>query len=280
MTTARELLEQVHAAKGEPSESLLAEIGAYLGEPVHVGDTITIVPTQGSCWSSGTGWGDDRVWNTDVPEGLEWVEHKSSYENKAGETVPFSYREYRWPEAGEARYLSGTDYKGAFVVEIHGRRYRVDLHVGMDGDAMFPDGVVTFTRTDSDLTEFQTWDHDEAVAKYRASRVAELEATRKELAAESDGKWVKYLHEDIKRAEREIADCDRGEVRLRHPFHIQVFGQPRFIQNEMFPVHEGRSGMCLASIETGWGDAGNLNVMFACDADGVPARIWLEASCH
>lgn len=60
----------------------------------------------------------------------------------------------------------------------------------------------------------------------------------------------------------------------------QVFGQPSFIQNEVFPHHNGKCAYLLAVIESGWGDAGNENLFVALDEDGTPCGLYHEYSCY
>jgi len=69
-----------------------------------------------------------------------------------------------------------------------------------------------------------------------------------------------------------------GGPNMRLPY-LSFFGQPRFIQNPVFPELNGVCASNLFTLETGWGDAGNLNVLCALDREGIPAKVWHEASC-
>ena len=69
-----------------------------------------------------------------------------------------------------------------------------------------------------------------------------------------------------------------GGPNVRLPY-LTFFGQPRFIQNPVFPDVNGVCASNLFTLETGWGDAGNLNVLCALDKEGIPAEVWHEASC-
>ena len=69
-----------------------------------------------------------------------------------------------------------------------------------------------------------------------------------------------------------------GGPNVRLPY-LTFFGQPRFIQNPVFPELNGVCASNLFTLETGWGDAGNLNVLCALNQEGIPARAWHEASC-
>jgi hypothetical protein len=69
-----------------------------------------------------------------------------------------------------------------------------------------------------------------------------------------------------------------GGPNVRLPY-LTFFGQPRFIQNPVFPGLDGVCASNLFTLETGWGDAGNLNVLCVLDGEGIPAKVWHEASC-
>jgi hypothetical protein len=284
--TARELLKDAHRVlellPPTEAEAILGRIGAYLGEPVHIGDTTTIKFSDYTGSFKSQSYDQETretTYNDDVPEGLKFEDTKESFEHE-GKAREFTYREWTYPEAGDARYLSEKDYTGGFVTTIHGRRYRIDLHINA-GDSGDHGGAATFVRTDDPETTFETWDHAEALKSYREREVKSLEGSKAELAdPETDAEWLEYTREDIKNHEKQIAEIDAGEVKLRQPFYVQVFGQPNFLQNNVFPTYGGRCAMALASVETGWGDMGNVNILFACDDDGVPCRVWIESSCH
>ena len=61
--------------------------------------------------------------------------------------------------------------------------------------------------------------------------------------------------------------------------YLTAFGQPRFIQSPVTPSLNGKCACLLAVLETGWGDAGNVNVFCILDDKGIPAEVWMEASC-
>jgi hypothetical protein len=69
-----------------------------------------------------------------------------------------------------------------------------------------------------------------------------------------------------------------GGPNVRLPY-LTFFGQPRFIQSPVFPEFKGACASNLFTLETGWGDAGNLNVLCALNQEGIPAKAWHEASC-
>jgi len=276
-----------------PDDSHLTEASVqaargWLGEPTHIGDTIQIKATHpkgDESWRSESYDPETRLstYRDDVPEGMVRTINRDTYEHpETGDPTPFSYASYIYPEAGEARYITEAEWNGGFVVTINDHRYRVDIHVLGTEDDIPNMGKVIFTRTDDVETEFQRWDHAEALVAYRAREVEGLAHTRAELVraeAAGDESWANFERADIKRSEEQIAQIDAGKMELAHRFYAQVFGQPNFIQNNIFPVFNGRSAMALCSIETGWGDSGNINILFACDDNGVPCRVWFEASC-
>lgn len=63
-----------------------------------------------------------------------------------------------------------------------------------------------------------------------------------------------------------------------HNFH--VFGQPHWIQNPVYPLDlRGKPCYHLMSIENGWGDSGNYNILIGFDENDVPNVAYFEASC-
>jgi len=266
----------------------LIEARGYLGEPVHIGDAITIKLVAAY---------EDELPREDVPEGLQVTAHPQTFTGPDGEEHDSTYNTYVMPEGGPARYVNSKQWSelgGAFVVAINGRNYRVDVHIdhseyGCEG------GAVTFTRTEESETALPLWEHDVAVAEWRARYVEDLEEYRKTLANAEEAyndprqisdyhsketrESIEWIQDDIQRAEQEIAACDTGDIQLRHPGYAQVFGQPHWLQAEVHPAHNGRCAMALVSMDTGWGDSGNVNILFACDDDGIPCRVWFESSC-
>jgi len=81
------------------------------------------------------------------------------------------------------------------------------------------------------------------------------------------------------RAMQEIKRAQDGEYNFSPTTYANAFGQPNFMQGESINVHEGRCAMCLMTLETEWGDSGNVNIMFACDEDGVPCKVWFNSAC-
>lgn len=58
-----------------------------------------------------------------------------------------------------------------------------------------------------------------------------------------------------------------------------VFGQPLFIQGPAFPHRNKVVASMLVSIDSRWGDAGNENIFVSLDENGLPDRLFYEASC-
>jgi hypothetical protein len=60
----------------------------------------------------------------------------------------------------------------------------------------------------------------------------------------------------------------------------QFFGQPVWVQNAHYPADlRGEPCSHLVTVENGWGDMGNWNILVGFDADGVPNVAYFEASC-
>lgn len=72
------------------------------------------------------------------------------------------------------------------------------------------------------------------------------------------------------------SECNGGN---RHGWFMKVFGQPVWVQNEHFPGYKGKPCYHLATLEVGWGDCGNYNILIACDEQGDPTVAFFEASC-
>ena len=248
-------------------EALREDVGTFLGEPVDDGKTITIktMPAGRSSWNESIGDPCHQGMTSRVVE----------YTDEDG---PDSYTVRMLPEVGPARYYKNL--QGGIVVPINGVRYRIRL----------TDAFVSFERTDDPETEFQTWDARANLVEhieFDRRSVARAEAAWEQGRALFDDEGQEALEEDLRWAIRDLkehtkmlADYDEsGEGGYRHPFDIKMFGQPSFNQNEVFPVHQGRCAMNLMTLETAFGDSGNENLLFACDENGVPCRVWTESSC-
>lgn len=62
--------------------------------------------------------------------------------------------------------------------------------------------------------------------------------------------------------------------------YLRFFGQPRWIQSKHYPFYMGKPCFHFCTIENGWGDAGNWNILIGCDRRGVPEKAFFEASCY
>jgi hypothetical protein len=289
---ARELLAEasrrLELLPPEETQSLLVSIAAFLGEPVHIGDAIIL--TARSCgkdeWEGKPSWRDDTNTETSPrPEGLTSVDITSRY-NWEGEVKESTNREYRLPEL-PARQVTQTTLSKGVVVPINGRRYRVAITSTGSDEGHGPSGAtVIFTRTDDPESEFTPFDYEEerlkAIERTKAevaSGASELdEALASELGEEGRTEWAEYAQADKERATMRLWNLEHGE-QVASRADVTIFGRPSWIQHDYIPVHNGKAAMCLAVLETGWGDAGNINILFACDEDGVPCRVWSEASC-
>lgn len=65
----------------------------------------------------------------------------------------------------------------------------------------------------------------------------------------------------------------------RRGSEVQFFGKPWWVQDARFPVWKGRAGHVLFTLNDNWGDGGSTNVLFCPDENGVPVRVFHEASC-
>jgi hypothetical protein len=199
-----------------------------------------------------------------------------------------------------ARYLD--EIPDDFVLNINGQNYMVIVNVREDSYDRIPNGLVLyFCPTDEPETEFVSWDdskaRQESIDFLKQKNVSMQECIDLNLAVAPSGlQWFAdngyevdpdepldegdreaYI-KDIEDNEYSIKNLELGE-KIRAPFNFQVFGHPSFIQSSIYPMYKGQMAQCLMVIENDWGDCGNINVMFACDLHGVPAAVWMEASC-
>jgi hypothetical protein len=289
MATARDLLtEALGHLSAMPHQmgsvhELCLQIGEFLDQPVHIGDTIALhahYPKREEYAEPTTELG--YTFQQCVSKNRVYDFETSSY---TGEIEDYKFTRTVYPEAGPTRQYEWSALREGIVVPINGRNYRVQISI--DSDDGIPGGAtVTFTRTDDEETPFESFDLEAAVAKqitYWQGEITEAKAEIEEIKRTNrQSEWFNEAHYEsqIARAECRIANLENGSEVPWPGGDVTFFGQPRFIQNEMSPAHNGRAGMCLASLNTEWGDAGNVNILFACDDNGVPCRAWFEASCH
>jgi hypothetical protein len=217
-----------------------------------------------------------------VPEGLTVVDCQQDFIDIDGNPDVCTYKKTVFPELGPARLYDSI--LGGVVIPISGKKYRVIIEVEIHDE--FPsDAVVTFIETEEDETEFTPYD----IKTHHLEKVEEFEKLRDEWLhlADNPDRDDQYFHEsdpesyreDAAGKQRDIDNINNGIYRYSHGSYAQFFGQPFFIQSEMTPNYEGRSAFNLVTVEGGWGDSGNLNIMIGLDTDGVPAKAWFEASC-
>jgi len=202
-----------------------------------------------------------------IPEGIEVIPRTYEYEGEE-----HIYEMYRYPELGAPRLYKS---RGPVIVPINGQNYLVSIVIDDDRDGIPSSATVTFMSTDEPETPYEVWDSAAHHKKMRAKlleEIAEYEAEDKE-----DGDSY-FWKSHIKNLKSHVEDIDNGEECYGHGRYLQFFGQPVFIQNSIFPSYNGKSACHLATLDTGWGDSGNVNIMVALD-DGVPVKVWFEASC-
>lgn len=286
---ARELLAEasrvLELLPPEETQSLLVSIADFLGEPVHIGDAIIL--TARSCgqdnWKGQPDWLDEDKTETEPrPEGLTSVDlpHRYKWDGEVKESVN---RDYRLPELPARQVTQATLAKGV-VVPINGRRYRISISTNSN-DGIPGSATVIFTRTDDPESEYTPFDYEQARLDAIGDAHERLLRDREDLARaeaeakdDEDSSWVEYSRNDVEEGELRLWNLEQGE-QVRSRSDVTIFGRPSWIQHSYIPVHNGKAAMCLAVLETEWGDAGNINLLFACDDNGVPCRVWFEASC-
>lgn len=205
-----------------------------------------------------------------VPEGVKVIDVPYEYEGT-------SYVGYRFelPEANRPRYFDCAAVKAGLVLPIGNRRYKIAISI--DNDEHVPSSAtVMFAETDEPETPSIAWDADEEHAK--AIAFCERELAEIDELAVAEG-FDENMTAQSKRYTVERLQSLRNGERLHHRFYAQAFGQPTFIQGETCPEFNGRGTMNLITLETGWGDSGNINLLFGLDDEGRPAALYLEASC-
>lgn len=112
--------------------------------------------------------------------------------------------------------------------------------------------------------------------RYRV--VINLANRRRDEPWESEGKSVTLIPTDDPETEPDRAPPLPGYI---GGHYYQFLGRPRWIQNDHFPAGTtGEPCYNLVTIEDGWGDAGNHNILISLDSEGYPDRAYHEASCY
>ncbi len=91
---------------------------------------------------------------------------------------------------------------------------------------------------------------------------------------EAKGKRVIFRETD-----EPLTKSDRKPSKHRHDFYMKIFGQPVWVQGEHYPAYKGKPCHHLATIESGWSDCGNWNILIGCNEQGDPEVAYFEASC-
>jgi hypothetical protein len=78
-----------------------------------------------------------------------------------------------------------------------------------------------------------------------------------------------------------VPDRDKSDDwSKRHRGHyLQFFGQPSWVQGPVYPT-DVRGNACyhFLTIENGWGDCGNFNILLGLNGD-IPSEAYFEAAC-
>lgn len=208
---------------------------------------------------------------------IEWAAEglmvtPKSFDTKEGEHHEYDEVELE-AEFAPVRGFSFADLRKGIVATIGGQNFMIRIEVADDGDGTPTGATVCFIPTTLPETPFTPWDEEEAKAEFIASHRRDNEQM---LADVEDAEWNK---EFIERNNRLIAEVESGQRKLQPRCEVLLFGKPQWIQNPIFPAFEGKAAQCLAVLETGWGDSGNVNLLFTQDSEGRPNNVWFEASC-
>lgn len=69
------------------------------------------------------------------------------------------------------------------------------------------------------------------------------------------------------------------DFELHNNYKIIALGQPFFKQQKWFPHLNGICASHLMTLNTGWGDSGNINLFINLDDKGIPIALWQCADC-
>lgn len=137
---------------------------------------------------------------------------------------------------------------------------------------------------EEDLTEYLLPSLGERVCfGYRDDLVIDIKGKRYKFqlhdnelgeAYEPDGKSLSLTPTDEPAS---VGVPDDGNWRAAHYYHF--FGQPRWVQGAHYPAYKGKPCYHLVTVENGWGDCGNWNILISLDENDVPDAAFFEASC-
>lgn len=182
---------------------------------------------------------------------------------------------YSFPELGPKRIPTGP---GPHVLTIGNRRFYLVIQGGLDEEdgPSASDYTLVFIETEDEESPYTVWDPAEHVAKYIAHCESEIEQFQEHADVPV---YAQLLQEETLRRDRMKMAWEAGVCTLQPTAELSYFGQPAFIQGEVFPCHEGKLAYPLMTLESGWGDCGNENFFVALDGDGYPCAVYYEASC-
>jgi hypothetical protein len=93
---------------------------------------------------------------------------------------------------------------------------------------------------------------------------------------EADGKFL--ILEETDEPET-VPNRGRPDFCTRGGYDVQLFGQPKWVQGAHYPkTPDGRWCRHLITVENGWGDSGNWNILVGVKDDHIDVA-YFEASC-
>lgn len=177
-----------------------------------------------------------------------------------------SYVEHE-AEYSSARRFTFRDLQRGIIAKIGGQNYRI--HVGGWRVHGCPtDIAVTFIPTREPESPWVPWDEATELGAEIQCQEERIQVLRGEGFDEIADQVVGRLQQ-----------IRSGEIRLCPSADVILFGRPNFLQAPIFPARGGKAAWCLMVINSGWGDAGNINLLFTVDDEGRPNAVWFEAIC-
>lgn len=214
---------------------------------------------------------DTRVKDLDIPKGLQIREATSRYTYPDGKKTETFYHKFRFPEFGPAQAYDKMD----IVVNFGGINYFLIAMVDYEGDTHPKSASVIFSPTRKPLTQGREWDMEKALQEAIEVTEGTIDLIKKISGWKKDISLVNNVND----AELRLEDIKAGFHNVVPQSDIVLFGQPEFVQTPIFPVYNGRSAGNLLTLNTGWGDSGNINIMMATTTKGKPKKAWFEANC-
>jgi len=212
-----------------------------------------------------------RLKDINLPEGLQAKEFKSKYYFQ--DELKTDYHElYIYPELGKPQTYDKMD----IVVNFGGINYILTISVHNVEDGDYPgSATVMFSPTNKPVTEGTPVDVEKGIQEAIDCTKESIKMNKSYTGYKKDKRIMSQIYD----LENRLKELESGFY-FPHPQRdIVLFGQPDFIQNPIFPIYNGRSAGHLITLNTGWGDSGNINIMLALTKKGKPAKAWFEASC-